>query len=270
MTIRANDNDVDTPDKTVRVSGTAGNSQGVTDPSDVRLTITDDDAAPVMTLEVSPAVMAEAAGSSTVTVRITNGVTFAEAQEIRLSFSGTAEKDTDYRVESERLTLTAGESSVTTPVTSVDDEVVDVDETILITATHDRNAVGTQQTLTITDDDAAPAVTTTSPLLVEENETAVATLAATDADDRLEDLEWEIAGGTDRSRFTLTAGGELAFKVAKDYENPDDANRDGDYEITVRVSDGANRAEADFIVRLQDVDDIAPDILGGGGGMDQR
>ena len=260
VTIRANDNDVDTPDKTVRVSGTAGNSQGVTDPSDVRLTITDDDAAPVMTLEVSPAVMAEAAGSSTVTVRITNGVTFAEAQEIRLSFSGTAEKGTDYRVESERLTLTAGESSVTTPVTSVDDEVVDVDETILITATHDHNAVGTQQMITITDDDAAPVVTTTSPLLVEENETAVATLMATDTDDRLEDLEWEIAGGTDRSKFTLTAGGELAFKVAKDYENPDDANRDGDYEITVRVSDGANRAEADFIVRLQDVDDIAPEF----------
>ena len=238
--------------------GRPSNSQGVTDPSDVTLTITDDDAAPVMTLEVSPAVIAEAAGSSTVTVRITNGVTFAEAQEIRLSFSGTAEKDTDYTVESERLTLTAGESSVTTPVTSVDDEVVDVDETILITATHDRNAVGTQQTITITDDDAAPVVTTTSPLLVEENETAVATLMATDTDDRLEDLEWEIAGGTDRSKFTLTAGGELAFKVAKDYENPDDANRDGDYEITVRVSDGANRAEADFIVRLQDVDDIAP------------
>ena len=257
--ITANNNDVDTPDKTVRVSGSAGNSQGVvTDPADVTLTITDDDAAPVMTLEVSPAVIAEAAGSSTVTVRITNGVTFAEAQEIRLSFSGTAEKDTDYTVESERLNLMAGDGSVTTPVTSVDDELVDVDETILITATHDRNAVGTQQTITITDDDAAPVVTTTSPLLVEENETAVATLMATDTDDRLEDLEWEIAGGTDRSKFTLTAGGELAFKAAKDYENPDDANRDGDYEITVRVSDGANRAEADFIVRLQDVDDIAP------------
>ena len=257
VTITGVDNDVDAADKTVTVSG-AVSATGVTAPANRTLTLEDDDAAPVMTLEVSPAVIAEAAGSSTVTVRITNGVTFAEDQEIRLSFSGTAEKDTDYRVESERLTLTAGESSVTTPVTSVDDEVVDVDETILITATHDRNAVGTQQTITITDDDAAPVVTTTSPLLVEENETAVATLMATDTDDRLEDLEWEIAGGTDRSKFTLTTGGELAFKVAKDYENPDDANRDGDYEITVRVSDGANRAEADFIVRLQDVDDIAP------------
>ena len=140
----------------------------------------------------------------------------------------------------------------------MDDQVVDVGETILISATHDRNAVGSQQTITITDDDAAPVVTTASPILVEENETDVATLAATDDDDRVEDLEWEIAGGADRSKFTLTTGGDLTFKAAKDYERPDDANRDRDYEITVRVSDGANPVQAGFIVRLQDVDDTAP------------
>ena len=258
VTIRANNNDVDAPGKTVRVSGSANNSQGVTDPSDVTLTITDDDSAPVMTLEVSPAVIAEAAGSSTVTVRITNGVTFAEAQEIRLSFSGTAEKDTDYTVDSERLNLMAGDDSVTTPVTAVNDRLVDVDETVLITATHNRDAVGTQQTITITDDDAAPVITTDSPLLVAENETEVATLAATDMDGAVADLEWEIAGGADGSKFTLTSDGELTFKTAKDYERPDDANRDGDYEIRVQVTDGFNPVEADFIVRLQDVDDTAP------------
>ena len=258
VTITANDNVVDAPNKTVRVSGTASNSQGVTDPDDVTLTITDDDAAPVMTLEVDPAVIAEAAGSSTVRVRITNGVTFVEAQEIRLSFSGTAEKDTDYTVDSERLNLMAGEDSVTTPVTAVNDRLVDVDDTILITATHDRRAVGTEQTITITDDDAAPVVATDSPLLVAENETEVATLAATDADGAGEQLEWELAGGADRSKFTLTSDGELTFKAAKDYERPDDANRDGDYEIRVQVSDGFNPVEADFIVRLQDVDDTAP------------
>ena len=258
VTITANNNDVDAPGKTVRVSGTASNSQGVTDPDDVTLTITDDDAAPVMTLEVDPAVIAEAAGSSTVRVRITNGVTFVEAQEIRLSFSGTAEKDTDYTVDSERLNLMAGDDSVTTPVTAVNDRLVDVDDTILITATHDRRAVGTEQTITITDDDAAPVVATDSPLLVAENETEVATLAATDADGAGEHLEWELAGGADRSKFTLTSDGELTFKAAKDYERPDDANRDGDYEIRVQVSDGFNPVEADFIVRLQDVDDTAP------------
>ena len=108
VTITGVDNDVDAADKTVTVSG-AVSATGVTAPANRTLTLEDDDAAPVMTLEVSPAVIAEAAGSSTVTVRITNGVTFAEDQEIRLSFSGTAEKDTDYRVESERLNLMAGD-----------------------------------------------------------------------------------------------------------------------------------------------------------------
>ena len=258
VTIRANNNVVDAPNKTVRVSGSANNSHGVTNPSNVTLAITDDDAAPVMTLEVNPEMIAEAAGSSTVTVRITNGVTFAEAQEIRLSFSGTAEKDTDYTVDSERLNLMAGDDSVTTPVTAVGDRLVDADETVLITATHNRNAVGTQQTITITDDDAAPVITTDSPLLVAENETEVATLAATDADGAVGDLEWEIAGGADGSKFTLTSDGELTFKTAKDYERPDDANRDGDYEIRVQVTDGFNPVEAGFIVRLQDVDDTAP------------
>ena len=116
-------------------------------------------------------------------------------------------------------------------------------------------------TLTIIDDDATPMITTASPILVAENETEVATLAATDADDRMEDLEWEITAGLDRNAFTLTAAGGLAFASAKDFENPDDANGDGDYEVTVRVSDGANLAEAGFTVRLQDVDDTAPMLL---------
>ena len=53
MTITAHNNDVDAPNKTVRVSGSASNSQGVTDPADVTLTITDDDTAPTVTLELS-------------------------------------------------------------------------------------------------------------------------------------------------------------------------------------------------------------------------
>ncbi len=258
VTISANDNDVDAPDRTVRVSGRASNDHGVTGPSEKTLTVTDDDDEPVRTLEVGPSTMVEAAGTSTVTVRITNGVTFAADQEIRLSWAGTAAKDTDYTVGTERLTLTLGGSSVTTTLTAVEDELVENDEEILITATHNREAVGTQQTVTITDDDFAPEITTTPPLLVAENETEVETLAATDADGRVEDLEWELAGGADRSKFTLTSDGELAFKTAKDYESPDDANRDGDYEIRVQVTDGFNPVEADFIVRLQDVDDTAP------------
>ena len=43
MTVTGVDNDVDTADKTVRVRGTAGNTVGTAGPSDVALTLEDDD-----------------------------------------------------------------------------------------------------------------------------------------------------------------------------------------------------------------------------------
>ena len=118
--------------------------------------------APELILEASPAAIVEAGGSAMVTVEITNGVTFAEDQEIALSFAGTATKGTDYTVALESLTLTAEQSSVATTVTAVQDRVDDDAETILITASHGGGTIGTEQTITIIDDDATPAVTTCS------------------------------------------------------------------------------------------------------------
>ncbi len=112
--------------------------------------------APELMLAASPAAIVEAGGSATVTVEITNGVTFEEDQEIALAFAGTATKGTDYTVALESLTLTAGESSVATTVTAVQDRVDDDAETILITASHGGGAIGAEQTITIIDDDATP------------------------------------------------------------------------------------------------------------------
>ena len=257
VTITANDNDVDTPNKTVRVSGSL-TSGGLTDPDDVTLSITDDDDAPQLTLEVGPSAIAEDGGVSTVTVESVNGVAFAEDQEISLSFAGTAAKGTDYTVALERLTLTAGQRSVETTVTAVDEAIDDDAETILVTARHGGGTIGAERTITITDDDDAPVIQTASPILVDENKTAVATLAATDADRPAEDLRWRITGGADRNRFRLTADGVLTFAAAEDYERPGDSDGNGDYEVTVEVSDGANPVEAVLTVRLEDVDDTAP------------
>ena len=258
VTITANNNEVDTPNNTVRVSGTADNSHGVTDPDDEELTITDDDDAPELTLAVRPSAIAEAGGASTVTVESVNGVAFAEDQEIRLSFAGTAAKGTDYTVALGRLTLLAGQSSVATTVTAVDDTVDDDAETIRVTARHGGGVLGAEQTITIADDDDSPVIQTASPILVAENETAVATLTATDADRPAEDLRWRITGGADRNRFRLMAAGVLTFAAAQDYEAPGDSDGNGDYEVTVEVSDGFNPVESVFTVRLQDVDDTAP------------
>ena len=119
------------------------------------VTITDDDAAPTLSVSVNNAAIAEAAGSSTLTVS-TGGTTFSSDQTITLTLAGTATKGDDYTISPGSLTLAAGTGSVTARVTAVQDTIDDDDETVLITATHNTTTIGTQQTVTITDDDDAP------------------------------------------------------------------------------------------------------------------
>lgn len=114
VTITSVDNGVDAPDKTVTVSGSASNAQGVSGPSNQTLTITDDDTAS-WTVTVDPASIAEDGGTSTVEVS-TGGVTFLSDRSIALSLSGTATQDTDYTTAAESLMLPAGETSVTMTV----------------------------------------------------------------------------------------------------------------------------------------------------------
>ena len=113
-----------------------------------------------------------------------------------------------------------------------------------------------------TRDTTAPVITTTSPILVPENETAVATLNATDDNTPIDQLTWTIPsgtnGGADADRFALSDAGALSFKAAKDYEIPDDADGDRTYEVTVQVSDGDNPVTADLLVTLENVLELTP------------
>ena len=97
----------------------------------------------------------------------------------------------------------------------------------------------------------APDITSEGPFLVDEGETAVATLTADDSDTNTGDLIWSKTGGADSGKFSLTSAGVLTFIAAKDYEAPDDA--DGSYEVTVQVSDGSDSDSADLVVTLENV-----------------
>ena len=162
------------------------------------------------------------------------------------------------------VTFEAGASAAALGVATEDDEAVEEPSTVTAAvAAGDGYAIAedvSPATVTVEDDDAAPAVATASAILVPENGTAVATLAATDEDTAAESLAWSLAGGADADRFTLSEGGALAFEAAKDYEAPDDADTDGAYAVTVRVSDGVNVAEATLTVTLSDVDEDAPSL----------
>ena len=164
------------------------------------------------------------------------------------------------------VTFAADSASATLSVATDDDEVSEDASTVTATVSSGSGYTvdGTSgfAEVVVNDDDAAPVVTTVSPIVVAENATAVATLAATDEDTAAEALSWSIpagaAGGADGAKFALTAGGELTFGSAKDFEAPDDADTDGEYEVTVRVTDGSNPVDAALVVRLSDVDDVAP------------
>ena len=145
FTLTPTDDAVDEVDEeTLSVTGTT-EASGVGDVVGTTVTITDDDESS-FTVTAVPTSIAEDGGATTVTVS-TGGVTFADDREIALTLTGTATKGTDYTVDSETLTLTAGETSVATMVTAVQDVVDDDAETIVITAE------GAQATVTITEDD---------------------------------------------------------------------------------------------------------------------
>ena len=149
-TVTAVQDVIDEPNETVLITATHNTT---TIGAQQTVTITDDDAAPTLSVSVNNATIAEAAGSSTVTVS-TGTTTFASDQTISLALAGTATQTDDYTISAESLTLTAGQTSVTARVTAVQDIIDEPDETVLITATHNSVAIGTQQTVTITDDDA--------------------------------------------------------------------------------------------------------------------
>ena len=92
--------------------------------------------------------------SSTVTVAVANGRTFASNQTISLAVSGTA-ASSDYSLSATELTLRAGAGSATATVTATDDVILEGGETVTVTASHGGQSVGSA-TITIEANDAPP------------------------------------------------------------------------------------------------------------------
>ena len=114
-------------------------------------------------------------------------------------------------------------------------------------------------TITILNVDEAPTFSdTTGKTLwdVQENVKAVTTgnrFEATDEDGRAVSLS--LKSGQDSKFFRLTSDKDLAFKVAPDYEDPQDRGRDNTYEVTVRASDGTKHADETVTVTVENVNE---------------
>ena len=184
VTITAQNNGVDAPDKSVTVSATVTGGRGVAAPASQTLTITDDEGAPTVTLVLSPTSVGEDAGVSTVTATLSS----VSSEAVTVTVSATPVSPTvagDFALSANKaLTIAAGETTSTgaVTITAVDDTVDAPDKKVTVSGSvTGGNGVSApaSQTLTITDDEGAPAVSLVlTPSSIGENG-GVSTVSAT-------------------------------------------------------------------------------------------
>ena len=165
VTVTANGNAVDSPDKSVTVSGTASGGNSVANPSSVTLTLTDDDAAPGVTLSVADSAIAEDGGTTTVSAvlsRASSAVTTVTVTAVSGAYTvGSGAAGT--------IVIAAGETANaadTATIAAVDNDVDAADNVVTVTGTaaNDQGAgTVTGASLTITDDDTAGFVVSPVP-----------------------------------------------------------------------------------------------------------
>ena len=116
-------------------------------------------------------------------------------------------------------------------------------------------------TVTISETDVStnnsPDFTSANIFDVEENETEVGTVVATDADERDYITGYEITGGAAQAQFSITNGGVLTFVTAPDYERPPTTASNNRYVIVVTATSGTGTRER---TRTQTITVVVDDV----------
>ena len=267
-TVSALDDAVADASETILVTATL---DGGTIGAQQLITVVDDEqVASNIVLEVSPSVVGEGAGATTLTVTGTlDGAALTTDTVVSLTLAaGTATESDDYTVGSATTTLriaarvTSGTASFA--LTPVDDMIDDDDETVTIAAapTSTLTLSPASLTVTITDNDepnVAP-VFEPPPLTrsLEENSGAgVAIGAAVTATDEDGDMLSYSLDGVGAGSFRIdSASGQISTApgVAYDYESATNS-----YALTVTATDPrGGEASATVTVEISDVDEPPP------------
>ncbi len=251
VTITARDNEVDAPNKTVTVSATATGGNGVANPANATLTITDDD---LRGVSVSPVALtlAEADDPLTLNTDEREGTYTVELDSqptgtVTVNLSSGDTKIATLSDTSLEFTTSDWDAQTVT-VTAVADNVDNADDARSVRITHTVSAAGTDYKdeaaapvdVTVTDDDAAPSgitLTVDTSTIAEDAATATVKVTAT------------VAGGT-------TYGAETTVEVEVGVDG-DSAEAGTDY-ATVADFDiviGAGEASAARTFSLNPTDD---------------
>ena len=106
----------------------------------------------------------------------------------------------------------------------------------------------------------APVFDSSSTFGADENQRTAGTVRASDGDSGDDVTGYAITGGADQGRFSIgSTSGVLTFASAPDYEDPDDADADGSYLVTVEAASGTGAREMTatqtITVTVDDVDE---------------
>ena len=134
---------------------------------------------------------------------------------------------------------------------------------ITVVASDGPNEGTLEVTVTVTEVNEGPEISGRDTLTVSENyEAVLAAYSATDPEDTSAEItSWSVTG-RDGSDFAINDLGELTFRSPPDYERPADSDRDNEYEVTVRASDGQVYGTYDVTVTVEAVDE-APEFQSG-------
>ena len=165
-------------------------------------------------------------------------------------------QNSDVSVNTTELTFAAGTFDMAQAVTVTADANATAGEVTLshmVSGGNYQNIPASDVTVTIieaTTDNQAPAFTSDSSFEVEENETAVGRVVATDGDAKDYITGYEITGGADQARFAVVSydipatqtrdanPGDLTFVKAPDYERPVTADGANEYVVVVTATSG--------------------------------
>ena len=235
-------NTTDAPDKSVTVSGTASDSLDLAqNPSPVTLTITDDDAAPGVTLSLNPASIGESGGTSTVSAALSHPSSAATTVTVTAvsgaftvpsgaagyivipaggTTAATATDTVTVTAQANVFTVASGAGGTivvaagatttdTATITAVDNAVDAADNPVTVAATAGNgHGVGTVTgaSLTLTDDDVAAIVTspqTTTSRVRTSEDGSTAAVAVTLATEPTGDVRIDVAS-SDTAQGTVS------------------------------------------------------------------
>ncbi|MDB4858081.1 S8 family serine peptidase [Alphaproteobacteria bacterium] len=254
----------DEPNETVTITLSNPTLASISDATGT-LTITDDDAAPA--ISIANVSRAENGGTATMTATLAaasgKAVTFDYATS-----NGTATAGSDYTAASGSLTIAAGQTTKTFTVAITDDTTDEVDETVTVSIS---NAVNTSNatasaTLTITDNDNAPTLSIADAQSTNEASASTnLTVSLSEASAKAISVDWATSNGTATAGSDYTAAsGTLSFAAGETTKTVavaviQDNTFEGNETVTITLTNPSNATIADATATLTITeDDVGP------------